>query len=262
VIELRDKVVVVTGASSGIGLETAKAFAREGCKLALGARRPDRLEAARLAVEACGGEALALAGDVRDEAYARALVEAARRRWGRVDVLVNNAGYGLFKPFPEMTTEEFRGQFETNMYGAVYATKAALEDMLPRGSGHIINVASILAKVASPNYTAYNASKAALDSFSEALRAELASRGVSVTAVHPGPTDTAFFEKGGAGSVKRSSLPIVQRPEDVAEAIVRAARAPRAEVYPRRALRVVPVLRAVFPPVVRLALRGAARIYR
>lgn len=261
-MELRGKVVVVTGGNSGIGLEIAKAFAREGCRVALGARREDRLEEARRAVEAAGGEALARVTDVRDEAQVRALVDEAAARWGGVDILVNNAGYGTHKPFVETSTAEVRDQTETNYLGAVYATKAALEHMMPRRQGHVINIASVLAKVPTPNLAAYSATKAALDALSTALRAELKRYGIHVTAVHPSVTDTAFYSNPGFTSrSQRLARLFAQEPEAVARVVVRAAKSPRAEMYPQFGTQLLPVVRAVLGPVLRLGLRALARVY-
>ncbi len=267
--KLQGNVVIVTGASSGIGLETAKAFAREGCRLALGARKEDRLEVALRQVEAEGGEAFAQVTDVQDEEQVRALIEGARTRWGRVDILVNNAGYGTLKPFIEMSTEEIRDQFETNVLGAVYATKVALEDMVPRREGHIINVASVAAKVPAPNYGAYSATKAALDSLSTSLRAELHTHNIKVTVIHPSVTNTRFWETSLASDdqekergAQHLNRLFMQQPETVARAIVRAAKNGKPEVYPQLGTQLLPVFRAFAPRLIRLALRGMARVYR
>jgi len=260
---LAGKVVVVTGASSGIGKAIALAFAREGCRLALGARREERLSEARVEIEALGAEVLAVRTDVRNEADVWALVGAARERWGRVDVLVNNAGYGVYKPFVDTGMASIRDQMETNYLGSVYAIRAVLEDMMPRRSGHIFNIASVVAKVPTPNYAAYSASKAAIDSLSATLRAELSQYGIEVTAVHPSATNTEFWQNTPtARASSRLAQLIMQQPEAVASAVVRAARRPRAEVYPQFGTRLLPIFRAVFAPFFRLGLRLMVRAYR
>ncbi len=265
-MDLQGKVVVITGASSGIGLEMAKEFAREGCHVAMGARGEDRLEEARTQVEEASSgkaEALSVVADVQDERQVRALVDAAHSRWGRVDVLVNNAGWGAFKPFVDTSTAEVRDQMETNYFGAVYGTKAALEYMMPQRSGHIINIASIAAKVSTPNLAAYSATKAALDSLSMGLRAELARYNIHVTAVHPIPTRTNFTRNPGFTEREQKGTNLFgQKPEAVAKAVVRAVKKPRAEVYPQPGTRVIPLVRTVLAPLVRLGLRGIARIYQ
>lgn len=262
-MDLQGKVVIVTGASSGIGLETAKAFAREGCRVALAARRADKLDDARRQVEESWGEALIQSTDVQNEEEVRALVSATHERWGRVDILINNAGYGVLKPFVDCSTSELLDQMETNYGGAVYATKAVLEHMMRQRSGHIINVASIASKMPTPGLAGYSATKAGLDALSTSLRAELSQYGIEVTAVHPSITRTEFLENPGfVGSKKKLSRLIRRSPESVAEAIVRAARSPKAEVYPQFGTQLLPIVRALFGPVLRLGLKGIARVYR
>ncbi len=262
-VELSGKVVVVTGASSGIGLAVARAFAREGCRVAIGARREDRLADAQRQIENDGAEALSLVTDVRTEADAQALVRAAYERWGSVDILVNNAGFATSKPFLDMSAVEVRDHMETNYMGAVYSAKAALEYMMPQRSGHIINIASVLAKIPAPHLAAYSATKAALDSLSTSLRAELSRYGIQVTAVHPSVTRTEFYHNTGFDNrARRAAHLFAQEPETVARAVVRAARRPRAEVYPLFGTRLLPVIHAVFSPLVRLGLKAISRVYR
>jgi NAD(P)-dependent dehydrogenase (short-subunit alcohol dehydrogenase family) len=195
-VGLRGKVVVITGAG-GIGSETARAFAEEGCRVAVCDRLEDRLER----VEGCAGEVLTMVADVSDELQVRDFVEATVERWGRVDVLVNNAGYGLHKPFFKTSVDEIQAQLQTNYMGVVYATKAALEHMVPAGRGHIVNVVSVVAKLPVPNSGNYAATKAALDSLSLTLRAELSEYGIAVTTVYPTAVrKTHFFETSGPTS--------------------------------------------------------------
>lgn len=257
--ELREKVVVITGAGGGIGLETAKAFARAGCRVAVCDRRAEAVATLRERLEACGGEALAMVADVGDEWQVRGFVTSVYDRWGHVDVLVNNAGYGVHKPFLKMSVEEIQGQMDTNYFGVVYATKAALEHMVPRRSGHIINIASVVAKIPVPNSGTYAATKAALDSMSLTLRAELSDYGIRVTTVYPGPTRTNFFETSGSPVNRESAF--LQRPEKVADSVVAVSRRPRAEVYTRFWIRLFPVAQALLPGLVRLMLLWTARAY-
>jgi len=266
-VELRGKVAIVTGAGSGIGLETAKAFGRTGCRVAVCDRREDLLESACEQLLGCadGGadEVLAVVTDVSDERQVRGFVEAVAGRWGHVDILVNNAGYGMHKPFLKMSVEEIRGQMETNYLGAVHATKAALQHMVFDRSGHIINVASVVAKLPMPNSGAYAATKAALDSLSLTLRAELSEHGIAVTTVYPTATrNTNFFKTSGSPVEHSPARFFMKEPAKVASAVVGAAKSPRAEVHVGAQTRILPVLRALFPPLVRLALGRIARVYR
>ncbi len=260
--DLKGRVVIVTGASSGIGLETARAFAREGCRVAVCARRAERIEATARQLELLGAEVLSSDVDVRDEEQVGQFVRAVLDRWGRVDILVNNAGFGIVRPFAELSTEEIRDLMDTNFFGAVYFTKAVLAGMLPRRDGHIINVDSVVAKVPAPNYSVYSAAKAALDSLSQALRAELGPHGIHVTAVHPGATRTEYWEVAGSDADRGISRFLMQSPTTVAMAIVGVARRPRADVYPQPGTRLLPLIRALFPLPVRLVLRLLAGIQR
>ena len=261
-IGLRGKVVVITGAG-GIGSETAKAFAEEGCRVAVCDRLEDRLESARGRLEGYAGELFTMIADVSDELQVRSFVDATFERWGRVDVLVNNAGYGLHKPFFKTSADEIRAQLQTNYMGVVYATKAALAHMVPAGGGHIINVVSVVAKLPVPNSGNYAATKAALDSLSSTLRAELSECGIVVTTVYPTAVrNTHFFETSGSRVEQTWARHFMKEPSEIAAAIVRAAKSLRAEVHVGAQTRILPVVRALLPPVVRLALRCIARVYR
>ena len=261
-VGLRGRVVVITGAG-GIGSETARAFAEEGCRVAVCDRLEDRLDSAHRRLEGYAGEVFTKVADVSDEEQVRNFVEATFERWGRVDVLVNNAGYGLHKPFFKTSVEEIQDQLQTNYMGVVYATKAALEHMVPAGSGHVINVVSVVAKLPVPNSGNYAATKAALDSLSLTLRAELSEYGIMVTTVYPTAVrNTHFFETSGSTIEETWARHFMKDPAEISAAIVGAAKSPRAEVHVGAQTRVLPVARALLPPVVRLVLRWIARVYR
>ncbi len=266
-VDLSGKVVVITGGGGGIGLATAEAFVREGCRVAICDRREDLLEEAREQLESCAevhvGEVLATVIDVSDEGQVKRFVAEVVDRWERVDVLVNNAGYGVHKPFLEMSVDDIRGQTETNYMSAVHATKAALEYMVPSGHGHVINIASVVAKLPVPNSGAYAATKAALDSLSLTLRAELSEHSIAVTTVYPTATrNTNFFKTSGSPAEQTAARFFMKEPKEVADAVVKAAKRPRAEVHVGVQTRLLPVVRALLPPLVRLALRWIARVYR
>ncbi len=229
---LRGGVVVITGASSGIGAATAVLCGREGMRVALGARRADRLARVADAVRAAGGEARAVTTDVRDETAVRALVDSTVEAWGRLDVLVNNAGIGLLAPAAQTSAAEFEAIMRVNFLGAVHGVLAALPHMRRQRAGHIVTVASVVGKRASPFRAAYTASKFALVGLSETLRMELRAEGIHVTTVCPVGTATEFFdvEENRLGVPGRGGP--VQSAEHVARAIVRALRRPRPEVHP------------------------------
>jgi short-subunit dehydrogenase len=262
VVGLRGKVVAITGAG-GIGSETARAFAEEGCCVAVCDRLEERVEGARGRLEGYAGEVFTMVADVSDEPQVRDFVEATVERWGRVDVLVNNAGYGLHKPFFKTGVEEIQAQLQTNYMGVVYATKAALEHMVPARSGHVINIVSVVAKLPVPNSGNYAATKAALDSLSLTLRAELSEYGISVTTVYPTAVrNTHFFETSGSAVEETWARHLMKDPSEIAAAVVGSAKSLRAEVHVGAQTRILPVVRALLPPAVRLALRWVARVYR
>jgi uncharacterized protein len=260
-VDLRGKVVMITGAG-GIGSETARAFAEEGCCVAICDRLEDRLESVRGRLEGCAGEVLTMVADVSDELQVRDFVEATVERWGRVDVLVNNAAYGLHKPFLKTSVDEIQAQLQTNYMGVVHATKAVLEHMVPAGSGHIVNVASVVAKFPVPNSGNYAATKAALDSLSLTLRAELSEYGIAVTTVYPTAVrNTNFFKTSGSTVEETWARRFMKEPSEVAAAVVGGVKHLRPEVHVGAPTRILPVIRALLPPVVRLALRWIARVY-
>lgn len=223
-IRLRGAAVLVTGASSGIGEATALAFASRGARLALCARRLDRLEAVAERCRAAGAAAVAVRRvDVSRRGEATAFVAGALDEFGRADVLVNNAGQGWRGRLVDMPPEAVEGLVATNLLGLVWTTRAVLPAMLDAGSGVIVNVASVVGFRAVPYSALYSATKHAVAGLSHALRGELSGTGVKVTVVYPGTTDTEFFKTEKPG-------PLMQPPSLVAASIVRAARWPRRDV--------------------------------
>ena len=187
---LQGQVALVTGASSGIGEATALALAAEGAKVALAARRVDRLEGLARRIVESGGEALALACDVADAEQVGRTVQAVQEKWGRLDILVNNAGISVLGPILGADTEEWRRVFDINVLGLMYATHAALPLMKEQGGGHVINMSSLLGRIAVAGSGVYAATKWAVGAFSEALRQEAVAYKVRVTIIEPGLTDT------------------------------------------------------------------------
>ncbi|HYL79183.1 MAG TPA: SDR family NAD(P)-dependent oxidoreductase [Candidatus Acidoferrum sp.] len=244
--DLGGKVVLVTGAWSGIAAATAREFAREGARVALLARRKDRLEAVADEIRRAGGEAMVCAGDVTDPAAVQAAVERILGEWKRVDVLVNNAGRGIVAPFEMVTAQELRDLLEVNLVGVLGLTQAVLPAMRRQGSGHIINVSSVAGRRATALSSAYNATKFALVGLSEALRQELRGTGVQVSIVYPIDTESEFHEV----ELRKAEQPRygpVQSAATVARAIVRCARHPCPEVYPYPSARLLAALSALAP---------------
>lgn len=248
-MQITGAVVAITGASAGIGRETALEFAREGARVAIGARRTDRLEALAEAIRATGSEALVLPLDVADEKQVRRFVDATVERFGRLDVLVNNAGYGVRGKVEETPAADYERLMRVNYLGTVYGCQAAIPIMRRQGRGLIVNISSIVGHRAMPAGGAYAATKAAQISLTEALRVELRGSGVYASTVHPIGTESEFVEvaeresqgrKGGAVGPQQTSL-------DVARAIVGCARRPRPEIYPYAPSRALVWLNALVP---------------
>ena len=225
-MEVNDRVVIVTGASSGIGAAFARLAAGEGARLVLAARRTERLEA--LAAELPG--ALAVTTDLRDPAQVRRLVAAAAEAFGRVDVLVNNAGQGMHVPVEEARLEDLQAIVELNLYGPLVAMQAVLPLMRAQGGGAIVNVSSNTTRMVIPGIGPYSATKCALNQLSATARAEWAADGVVVSVVHPSVTATEFHQTLRAGSMRGGGRLVPEAPEVVARAILEAIRSAAAEV--------------------------------
>lgn len=191
---LTDKVAIVTGASSGIGRATALLFAQAGAKLVVAARRQSELNTLVAEIEAAGGQAVAIAGDVIDEVLAKELVDTAKNRFGGLDIAFNNAGtIGAMKPSSELSQAEWREVLDTNLTGAFLGAKYQMPAMIERGGGSIIFTSSFVGYTAGmPGMAAYAASKAGLIGLVQTLAVELGAQRVRVNAILPGGTDTAM----------------------------------------------------------------------
>ncbi len=230
--KLRGMTAIITGATSGIGRETALEFAKAGVRVVVAGRRKDRLTKLVNEIEAKGGEALAVATDVAEAAEVDRLIHKAAKHFGAIDILINNAGVGIAARFDELTLEDFRRVMEVNFWGAVYACKAVVPVMKAQKSGGvIINISSILGKRGVPFETAYCASKFALSGFSEALRTEVMADKIDVTTVFPGAIETELFETSAnqTGLEMPSFVPKFPARE-LARIIVQNARFPQPEV--------------------------------
>lgn len=203
---IADKVVVITGASGGIGESTAKFLARQGAKVVLGARRKDRIDAVVTEISTGGGNAAGFAVDVTKRSEVEALVKGAVDTFGRVDVMVNDAGIMPISPITALKVEEWDRMIDVNMKGLLYGVAAVLPIMQKQKQGHIINMASVFGiKVFAPGATVYCATKAAVRSLTEGLRVELHSQNIRCTMISPGAVATDLAE-GSSDEATRKNL--------------------------------------------------------
>jgi hypothetical protein len=219
---LKDRLVVITGASSGIGEKIAGIVAESGGHLVLLARRKDRLK--KLSDELQASHSISCTYyelDVSDLDAVSEVFTDITENFDRVDVLVNNAGFGIFRNAEEATFEEMQQMFKVNVFGLIAATKLVLPKMLAQREGHIINVASQAGKIATPKSSIYSATKHAVLGFTNSLRMEVADRGIFVTSVNPGPIETDFFNLADtSGDYVKNVQRWMLNPEAVAQKIV------------------------------------------
>lgn len=217
---MKSKVVVITGASRGIGEEIAMAFAREKAMLVLVARTPEDLERVRgRAMEAGSEDVLTVTTDISKEEEVEVLMDVTLARFGRIDILVNNAGVGFFNPVAETALSDWDRMFNVNVRGLFLCTREALKPMLEQGSGHIINISSVAGRRTFTGAAGYCATKFAVDGFTETLRKEVQPQGIKVTSILPGFTDTFFADSEQGAADKAGWL----KAGDVAKAVLYAA---------------------------------------
>jgi NADP-dependent 3-hydroxy acid dehydrogenase YdfG len=224
---------IVTGASSGIGEATAQALAAAGAKVALGARRKDRLDDLAKRIDADGGTAHAFEVDIGEEKATREFVQGAAEAMGGLDILVNNAGVMLLGAVTGADTDEWRKMVDVNVLGLLYCTHAALPLMQEGGGGHIVNLSSVAGRTAALGSGVYNFTKWGVTGFSEALRQEALHAGIRVTVIEPGFVATELQEQNTNPAVleqvekMREQIGDVLEAEDIANAIVFAVSEPQ-----------------------------------
>ncbi|MFC2042626.1 SDR family NAD(P)-dependent oxidoreductase [Chloroflexota bacterium] len=226
----KSSVILITGASSGIGTATARLFAKEGYRVVLAARRKKRLEDLADEIRLGGGQAIAVRTDVKNLQDIDNLVQTALVVYGQIDILFNNAGFGRIDWLENLEPrEDIQSQIQVNLTGLIMLTQAILPHMIERCSGHIINMSSLAGLFAMPTYSVYSASKFAVRGFSEALRREVAVYGVNVSAIYPGAVDTEFEEYAHIQRKTGTRTPKALRlsADDVAQAVLHLDRHPK-----------------------------------
>jgi short-subunit dehydrogenase len=230
-MEIRNNVVLVTGATAGIGRATAVALAQKGANVVITGRREARLQTLTAELSHYPGERLAIAGDLCDEAFTRQLIHQTVDHFGQIGVLINNAGFGHHSPLTKTPLADIRAIFELNVFALMTACHTAVPYMRQQGFGQIINVSSIVGQRPLVDSGAYTASKTAVNFLTRSLRMELMRENITVTLVYPGLTATEFAQaRLGQTRSNRFGLKGVP-PEKVAKKIVRAIERNRQEVY-------------------------------
>ncbi|MBD2330057.1 SDR family NAD(P)-dependent oxidoreductase [Alkalinema sp. FACHB-956] len=225
------KVAIVTGASAGIGKATAIALSREGAKVAIVARRGDRLDTLAQQITAAGGDALVIVADITDDTAIPTIVEKTRTAWGQIDILVNNAGIALTGEIANADPADWRRMIELNLLALMNLTHGVLPIFQAQGTGHIVNVSSVAGRTVRVGIGGYNVSKWGVNAFSEALRLEVSKHNIRVTVIEPGMVNTEIDQHISDANAKQRSQELRNsitplESEDIASAIVYAVTQP------------------------------------
>ncbi len=240
--KIQDAVVVITGASSGIGKATALAFAKKGARVVVAARREEPLRQTARECERLGARALAVPTDMTDLQSVQRLADRTLEAFGRIDIWVNNQGVGLFAPFEQAPLEDYRRVIEIDLFGTIHGSRVVLPIFREQGAGTLINQGSMVSKLSAPYLSAYVIAKHGIRGLGMSLRQELAlsgSKKIHVCTVMPATIDTPFFQHAANYTGRAAkALPPVYPPERVARTIVNLVRWPRREVFVGNAARV------------------------
>jgi short-subunit dehydrogenase len=250
---LENKVVLITGASSGFGEDAALMFAAEGCKLVLAARRIDRLQNLAAKIQDAGGEALAIPVDIVDLAEVQNLVQSVLDLYGQIDILFNNAGIGRVEWFENHSAErDIETLMQVNLVGLMQVTREVLPHMLARGEGHIINMVSVAGLMSPPLIASYSASKFGVRAFTDSLRREVSPFGIRVSGIYPGPASTEFGQHVGKNKAYRkfsSGFDVHMTSKYVARRVVDVAKRPRRMLIIPWWVRILFIFDTLFPAV-------------
>jgi len=246
----KDKVIVITGASGGIGRAAALAFARCGAKVVLAARNEEKLESLKEEIHGQGGQALAIKADICSFSDTQAMARETIAKWGRIDIVIANAGQYVQDVPGEVDLGAYEQSMAVNFMGTLHAVKSVLPEMLRRGRGYIVIMNSLDAKKGIVGDGPYVAAKAALDGFGDVLRQELKAQGIRVTSIYPGRVDTAMIQH-----IKVPRISPKLSPEKVARAIMRGVRRGKAVVVVPKAFFLLATLNNLFPRLMDRAYR-------
>jgi short-subunit dehydrogenase len=258
---LKDKVVVITGGSSGIGRATAIEFAHNGARVVIAARRKDKLDEVCREIESQNRQCLAVETDVASEGHLQRLLDSALERFGRVDIWINNAGFGISAYVEQTSEEEMRGIWAVNYHAVFEGTQIALAQMRKQGTGHIMNVSSMATYFPLPLNAAYTATKCAIYGFTESLSMELEGSGIHATTILPSLTQTEFPKamvkklRGSMGGGGGGGSKFTDSPEKVARRIVKCARKPRSVILFGPVPRLAIAFNALVPGFWRMVMR-------
>ena len=245
-MDFKNKVILITGASSGIGKETAIKFAKLGANIILVARRKERLEQVANELKKFHTSVLVCQCDVSKKEQVKKMSETVLEKFDSIDILVNNAGFAIYGTVNDLTIDDIESQMETNYFGMVYCIKNFLPLMLKKKSGHIVNVASVAASFGLPGIASYCASKFAMLGFSEGLKHELKGTGVGITVVSPIMVRTDFFDHPSFKKIPRFS-PMSLDSKTVVKAILKASNSPRLEIIVPSVVRGAVWMKNTFP---------------
>lgn len=246
-------VILITGASSGIGAATARLFASEGFKIVLAARRREKLHALAGEIQEIGAESLVIPTDISQLDQIDNLVSKSLNHFGQIDILLNNAGLGRLAWLDKLDPQkDIDFQIQVNLTGLIQTTRAILLHMIERQQGHIINMGSIAGLIATPTYSVYAATKYGLRGFTEALRREVSIHGIKVTGIYPGGVATEFGEKAGIKRKTKVSTPpfLKLTAEDVAQSVLDVITKPYRAVIIPGLMRPAVWLSVIFPGLV------------
>jgi uncharacterized protein len=253
---LRNGVIIVTGASSGMGRLVALELGRQGAQVVLAARSAKELDAVVAEITAAGGTALGVTTDVTRQADVDQLVERTLERFGRIDALINNAGYGVFAPLEKAEIGDIEGMMDVNYFGTIRCLRAVLPVMRRQGRGHIINVASVAGLVSTPNMGAYSAAKHAVVAATQALQVELHGSPIKCSMICPGPVDTPFFNRADYNQMSRfAKIFGILKPVQVAGLIVHLIDHPRTIRVIPRGFHILAIAYRLFPFLTKRVLR-------